>query len=645
MDWDAPRLSRSFRRALLIVLIAIVLFPFSRLPGDVAMAENSNVTTPSVGYWSPLSQTNAPSPRADATAVWIGTEMLVWGGLGNPGTGGAYDPATNTWRALPAAGALSPREHATAVWTGSEMLIWGGAGPDGWLGDGAAYKPQTNTWRTLPNEGAPSQRAAHTAVWTGSEMIIWGGQGPSWRGDGAAYNPQTNRWTPLSTTGAPSPRYDHTAVWTSAEMLIWGGESGATDHNDGAAYNPTTNTWRSLPTEGAPSARANHAGVWTGNTMLIWGGDAIGTGLLRDGAVYSPSSNTWTSLPTAGTPSLREHATAVWTGSSMLIWGGAGPAGQLNDGTAYTPVTHTWMALPIAGAPSPRDTQIAVWTGKQMLIWGGEFGIIGAPLLLGDGAAYTPPPAPVPHDARYFPQTGYRIDNATIWNYFQRRGGVTTFGYPTSRTFLFQGFTVQFFQRRIVQLDQQGHARLLNLLDPSLLNYTQFNGSTFPGVESALVATAPPPTDQPAVLAWVQQHAPDGVAGAPVNFDATFLGTVSAQTAFPNGGDASLLPGIDLEMWGIPTSQTMMDVNNHHFIYLRWQRGIMMYDASCSCTQGVLLADYLKDILTSQNLPADLAQEAANSPFLDQYDPGAPNWVHNPSLLPNTDLTNAFTPE
>ena len=29
-----------------------------------------------------------------------------------------------------------------------------------------------------------------------------------------------------------------------------------------------------------------------------------------------------------------------------------------------------------------------------MLIWGGEFGTIGAPLFLGDGAAYTPPTSP-----------------------------------------------------------------------------------------------------------------------------------------------------------------------------------------------------------------------------------------------------------
>ena len=254
-------------------------------------------------------------------------------------------------------------------------------------------------------------------------------------------------------------------------------------------------------------------------------------------------------------------------------------------------------------------------------------------------------PSSVPHDNRYFPQTSFRIDNATIWDYFQRRGGVPTFGYPTSRTFTFQGFTVQFFQRRIVQLDQNGQARLLNLLDPGLLNYTQFNGSTFPGVDSALVSTAPDPTNQPAVLAWVQQHAPDTVGSNATNFFHTFSTTVSAQTAFPNGGDASLLPGIELELWGIPTSGAFTDPNNHNFIYLRWQRGIMMYDASTGLTQGILLADYLKAIITGQNLPADVSQEAQGSPFFGQYDPSQPNWVHNQSLLPDTNFTNAFTQE
>ncbi|MCL4544114.1 MAG: YncE family protein [Chloroflexi bacterium] len=254
-------------------------------------------------------------------------------------------------------------------------------------------------------------------------------------------------------------------------------------------------------------------------------------------------------------------------------------------------------------------------------------------------------PSSVSHDCRYFPQTGFRIDNDTIWTYFQRRGGVASFGFPTSRTFLFQGFTVQFFQRRVVQLDHRGSPHLLNLLDPPFLPYTSFNGSTFPSVDSSLLSTAPAPTDQPAVLAWVQQHAPDDVNGIPVDFLYRFEDTVSPHSAFPTGGELFLLPGFDLELWGIPTSQPLVDPKNHDFIALRWQRGIMLYDALCGCTQDVLLGDYLKAVLTGQHLPADLAQEAAGSPLLSQYDRSQPHWVRDPHLLPNTDLTNAFTPE
>lgn len=257
---------------------------------------------------------------------------------------------------------------------------------------------------------------------------------------------------------------------------------------------------------------------------------------------------------------------------------------------------------------------------------------------------FQPVTQPVIHDSRYFPQTGYRIDDDTIWDYFNRRGGVNTFGYPVSRTVLFQGFIVQFFQRRIIQLAPDGSARNLNVLDPGLLPYTSFNFATFPAYDPAIAGSAPPVTDSAATLAFVQSHAPNTFQGLPVNFYQTFLNTVSASVAFPSGGDPSLLPGFDLEMWGVPTSNPMFDPHNHNFVYLRFQRGIMMFDATCTCTRGILLADYLKSIMTGTNLPADLNQESMNSPFYKQYDPNALNWVHNPSLLPNTSLINAFTP-
>ena len=56
--------------------------------------------------------------------------MVVWGGL-DPNfivtnTGGRYDPATDSWIATSTANAPSARVLQTAVWTGSEMIVWGG---------------------------------------------------------------------------------------------------------------------------------------------------------------------------------------------------------------------------------------------------------------------------------------------------------------------------------------------------------------------------------------------------------------------------------------------------------------------------------------------------------------------------------------
>ncbi len=214
--------------------------------------------------------------------------------------------------------------------------------------------------------------------------------------------------------------------------------------------------------------------------------------------------------------------------------------------------------------------------------------------------------------------TGFAIDNDTIWNYFNRRGGVNSFGCPTSRTFNFQGFTVQFFQRRIIQLDQNGAPRLLNVLDPENMPYASFNGAVVPA--AGLPGASPNPADQAAMLAYVKANVPDTFNGLPVNFYQTFNSTVSAGVAFPTGGDAGLLPGFNLEMWGLPTSPPAFDPNNHNFVYQRFQRGIMHFRADCNCTEGMLLTDYFKDILTKQpSMPGDLAQEAQSNPLLGQY--------------------------
>jgi hypothetical protein len=253
-----------------------------------------------------------------------------------------------------------------------------------------------------------------------------------------------------------------------------------------------------------------------------------------------------------------------------------------------------------------------------------------------------------PNDPRVFAQTGFRIDQDAFWDYFQKRGGVNTFGYPVSETFTLLGTRVQMFQRLVMQLHPDGSVGTLNLLDAGLLPFTHINGSTFPASDPALAGQTPSPSDPnylSMVIRFVQANAPDSFDGHQVNFSQTFFTTVPLAGAFPDGppdNATPLMAGFDLEMWGLPTSRPTYDPTNKNFIYQRFQRGIMHYDAGCNCTHGLLLADYLKALLLNQNLPLDLAADARGSTLLAQWAPGKSNALARPGELSGTDLTNAF---
>ena len=128
------------------------------------------------------------------------------------------------WTATTMSGAPARRYRHTAVWTGSEMIVWGGLGVlDTNLNTGGRYNPSTDSWTATSTTNAPDGRWLHTAVWTGSEMIVWGGFNGSYLNTGGRYNPGTDSWTATSTTNAPTVRGFHTAVLTSSEMIVWGG--------------------------------------------------------------------------------------------------------------------------------------------------------------------------------------------------------------------------------------------------------------------------------------------------------------------------------------------------------------------------------------------------------------------------------------
>jgi N-acetylneuraminic acid mutarotase len=347
--------------------------------GPVQLGNSGGRYNPSSDTWSPTSRgANVPSPRSDHTAIWTGTEMIVWGGKNNEGfeafvdTGGRYDPVTDSWRVTSTAASVpAARSQHTTVWTGSKMIIWGGSSGT-WLDSGAVYDPDSDSW-TATSASMLAGRSGYTAVWTGAEMIVWAGRNIGLSNSGGRYHPTTDTWVATSTgASVPQARTSHRSVWTGTEMIVWGGRidydlSNPTRLNSGGRYSPATDSW--IPTSmgaGVPAPRDSHAVVWTGKEMIVWGGN----GVTNSGGRYNPLTDSWVATSTgANVPSWRTYAMAVWTDSEMIVWGGFGYGGR------YDPVTDSWRAMSTGpDVPAAFSARTLVWTGSEMITWGFDGG-------------------------------------------------------------------------------------------------------------------------------------------------------------------------------------------------------------------------------------------------------------------------------
>lgn len=301
---------------------------------------------PTVGKWAPIGGPDTgggPYLLADPLAAWTGSEMILLSGAyhvgkdpGSPilGRRSAYDPATGTWRFL--ANGPPMLSGSTAVWTGTEIVLWGGTDPGGYGPTSAGYRydPKHDTWLPTSTVGAPEPRAGHVAIWTGVEMLVWGGAGRTGGfQSGGRYDPKADTWANLPTAGAPlAVDGGQVAVWTGTEMIAWGGGTSAGPNSNGARFSPTDGVWRTMTSAGAPSPRYSATAVWTGREMIIWGGQGPTGTPLRDGGRYDPSADLWRPLPVDGAPAGAYGHSAVWTGAEMIVWSGLDPAGR-NSGT------------------------------------------------------------------------------------------------------------------------------------------------------------------------------------------------------------------------------------------------------------------------------------------------------------------------
>ncbi|MGI9147573.1 MAG: N-acetylmuramoyl-L-alanine amidase [Chloroflexota bacterium] len=362
------------------------------------------------------------------------------------------------------------------------------------------------------------------------------------------------------------------------------------------------------------------------------------------------------SWPYPSGPAGRYEVFARWTGgpnrATNATYQVTSNSGQSNVAVNQKMNGGTWQSLGSFDFQPGKHQGVALTDKADGVVVADAVRFVGPQ----GGPATSPEPQPAaspaqpaaPEDGRYFRQTGYRVGEEAFWNYFNARGGLRSFGYPVSNVFTLFGMKVQIFQRQILQLRPDGGAQTMNLLDDGLLPYTRINGSTFPAPDPAVVEKSPKP-DAPDYLTqtvdFVRATAPDSFEGEPVNFATTFFKTVSAGDAFPNGipdGGEALLPYFNLEIWGLPTSRPARDPTNPDFIYQRFQRGIMHYNKGCGCTQGLLLADFVKSLMTGRNLPSDLAEQARSSKLIGQFKHGQPQSLARPGDLPGTDLSNSF---
>jgi N-acetylneuraminic acid mutarotase len=386
---------------------------------------------PLTDAWSPTSREGAPSPRARHSAVWTGSEMIVWGGgrriavapsgqLVPFDTGARYDPVSDTWSPMATAGTPVARDQHRAFWTGSEMIVWSGRQQIGVQAPGGGrYDPATDSWRAMSTSGQGPGGLVPHAVWTGSEMVVWDGF-PANRG--ARYDPATDTWSPMETAGAPSPRHSHVVSWTGSRVLVNGGFDDVfpptPEIQMGGSYDPATNTWSSfwdplalqtslqslwtgaqvfawgpydrfrydpatdvwttLSTVNAPAPAGGQSAVWAGDRLIVWGG---GSGTDAGGR-WDPATGTWTPTSRGSGPGPRSGHSGVWTGAEMILWGGTDGVQYLTTGHRYDPTVDAWSDTTTVGAPGTRGSPAAFWIGDRLLIWGGWY--------VNDGALYDP---------------------------------------------------------------------------------------------------------------------------------------------------------------------------------------------------------------------------------------------------------------
>ena len=377
---------------------------------DVVVA-TGGVYSPSTDSWVATTAVSAPSARGGHTAVWTGDRMIVWGGRDADGnslsSGQAYFPDANggSWFPISSSNAPAARAWHTAVWTGTEMIVWGGEASSGVpFADGAAYNPALNSWRPVSAANAPAMRVGHGSVWAGNRMAIWGGALVS----AATGNDNFENASELSavslannsdaTAQAGEPGYYYSSSASKSLWWKWTAKKSGTVNVStvGSSFDTllsvyTGNTVSALSLVGDNDDSGGDGASWlqfsavAGTTYRIAVDGASGaSGFVRlelqafqedeptgTGAFYDPASDNWSAIAPQNAPESGSvgrtrlgirAAILSWTGTKLAAIPFAGGAVGL-----YDPVKSSWEKLSTDGDVG---RYMGAWTGSTVFMLG-----------------------------------------------------------------------------------------------------------------------------------------------------------------------------------------------------------------------------------------------------------------------------------
>lgn len=302
-----------------------------------------------------MTNTNPTPCTFDTLQYHPGSTKLVLVNTGNYPAFTSYNVATWTWNgtdwSLAATGVSanpSPRVECGLAYDGTNLVCFGGKGNPsvGYLNDTWAWNGTSWTLK-IANDGYNSGLVLRTrpymAAMTGNVVLFGGNDYNQFYNDTWTWNGTT--WTQLNPAASPSIR-DRAAFASNGtnKAVIFGGSRGDQMLNDAWSWNGTT--WTQLVTNTPPSVRKGATMAWypTGGYFLVFGGTDTSGNILSDTWTFDGTS-VWTKLSPTVVPSNRMGAVMAYdTSSSQLImFGGNNASNLLND--TWTWSGTTWIQL------------------------------------------------------------------------------------------------------------------------------------------------------------------------------------------------------------------------------------------------------------------------------------------------------------